>query len=99
MKPLGQVNLFAKLTGFASQADDRLRHRIAMAVGMFAVIFALIAVDFSPKKISGLEISKPSPVTVLAPRKITLLDMDKTQELRRRAAEAVPRGHRFDANA
>ena len=99
IKPRGDEDLWARVAVAVKSIDDRLLRRIAMAVGMFVVIFALIAVDFSPKKISGLEVSKPSPVTVRAPRNITLLDMERTQALRRRAAENVPRIHRFEVDA
>lgn len=99
MKVWGEENRFAGVIAAVKSIDSRLPRRIGMAVGMFLVIFALIAVDFSPQKISGLEVSKPSPATVRAPRNITLLNMDRTQALRRRAAENAPRIHRFDVGA
>lgn len=95
----GEDDRLTGLLAAVKNMDDRLLRRIGMAVGMFFVIFALIAVDFSPKKITGLEVSKPSPATVSAPRNITLLNSDRTEELRRRAADKALRIYRFEAGA
>jgi len=93
------VSAIARLRERAANADGRSLRRFIMAFATFTVVFALLAVDFSPKRISGLEVGRPSPVTVLAPRTITLLDMERTQTLRRRAADRVPPVHRFDVGA
>ena len=80
-------------------ADKRLAYRWLLALGAFLALFILLAVDFSPRTITGLEISKPSPVTVKAPRKITLIDVDTTQQLREQAAAEVQPVYRYDVDS
>lgn len=94
--------MFKRLSAIAEAVkagDKQVLQRLAMAAGMFIVIFGLIAIDFTPYKISGLAVNKPSPVTVRASRTITLLDQERTQQLRRRAVETTPRVYQFDVDA
>lgn len=93
------ISAIDRLREIAANVDRRSFRRLIMAFATFTVVFALLAVDFSPKRISGLEVGRPSPVMVMAPRTITLLDMERTQELRRRAADRVSRILRFDVGA
>ncbi len=89
-------NLVIRFFSFIKEIDKHLLKRSVMGLSIFLILFVLIAVDFSPKKISGLEISKPSPLTVKAPRSINLLDIQTTQDLRTQAAKAVPRVYKFN---
>lgn len=99
MSPLGDDNLIDRIIAAAVDIDKWLVRRAAIALGLFCALFILIAVDFSPKAISGLEVSKPSPVTVRAPRSIALVDAERTQERRRQAAETVSPVRRYDVNS
>ena len=89
-------NLVNRFFSFIKESDKRLLKRGLMGLTIFLILFVLIAVDFSPKTISGLEVSKPSPLTVKAPRAITLLDIETTQDLRTKAAEAVTKAYKFN---
>ncbi len=91
-----QKTLINRLLSFFKITDTRLLKRLSMLVGIFSILFVLIAIDFSPKAITGLEVSKPSPETIRAPRAITLLDVGKTLELRKQAAESISTVFRFN---
>lgn len=92
----GEAKLINRIVQKVGTADNWLLQRVLIGVGVFAVLFILLAVDFSPTAISGLEISKPSPATVKAPRSIEVVDEERTQELRRDAADQVEAVRVFD---
>ncbi len=92
----GEEGLIARLLHRVGASDKWLAQRIGVGIAVFAVLFVLLAVDFSPTAISGLEISKPSPATVRASRSIELVDEERTQELRLEAAEQVEPVRVFD---
>jgi cyclic-di-AMP phosphodiesterase PgpH len=73
--------------------------RPAMVLGVFLVLFALIALDFSPRSVTGVEVDKPSSITIRADRPVTLVDEARTQELRARAAARVPPVYRYDQDS
>ncbi len=87
---------FARLFGQPESSEKWMLQRLGIGAAVFFVLFVLLAVDFSPNVISGLEISKPSPSTVLAPRMISLVDEEKTQELSQAAAEEIETVYVFD---
>ncbi len=92
----GEEGLIKRLLHRIGVPDKWLAQRIGVGIAVFTVLFVLLAVDFSPTAIRGLEISKPSPATVRASRSIELVDEERTQELRREAAEQVEPVRVFD---
>ncbi len=92
----GNERLVKRLLRKAWATDKWLAQRVGVGIAVFTILFVLLAVDFSPTAIRGLEISKPSPATVRAPRSIELMDEERTQELRREAAEEVEPVRVFD---
>ncbi len=65
---------------------------------MFFIILALIlTIDFIPNQIN-LQAGEVSKVDIMAPRTVTFIDQQKTDELRKMAAESAPRVYEEDTN-
>ncbi|HAW60156.1 MAG TPA: metal-dependent phosphohydrolase [Actinobacteria bacterium] len=73
-------------------------HRALLALLIFAVITFILTVDFFPRRL-GLEVGKPSPQTINAPRTIEFVDQERTEELRREAARNVEEVYKRDVTA
>ena len=72
---------------------DQRTQRLTLVVSVFAVIYLIMVFVCMPARIN-LELGRPSPNTVYAPREA--IDEYATEQLRRAAAEAVPEA--FDYN-
>ncbi len=72
---------------------DQRTQRLTLVVSVFAVIYLIMVFVCMPARIN-LELGRPSPKTVYAPREA--IDEYATEQLRRAAAEAVPEA--FDYN-
>jgi len=66
---------------------DQRFQRISLVLVFFLVVTAVLSMDMPPKKI--LEVGKPSPETVRAPHFLSIIDSEKTEELRQRAADKL----------
>lgn len=66
--------------------DTRLQ-RLLLAAAIFAVVYTCLVLVSMPARVN-VELGKPSPRTVYAPR--DMIDEYTTEQLRRAAAEAVP---------
>ncbi len=71
--------------------------RLVIAIGFFAVLLTLIAFEIQPG--AGLEVGKSSPENVYAAKDFKYLDLKKTEEKRKEAANRVPEVIVYDEKA
>lgn len=73
--------------------------RLVLVFVLFAATSLVLFLDFLPRRLSGLEVGKPSPLTIKANRDIKIVDLEKTQDLREKASGNVKKVYKYDALA
>lgn len=63
--------------------------RSLLVILIFAIILAVLTIDFLPDRLTGIQVGKPSPKTIKATRAIEITDFEKTEALRKEAASHV----------
>ncbi|PKM81120.1 MAG: hypothetical protein CVU88_04185, partial [Firmicutes bacterium HGW-Firmicutes-13] len=81
------------LSNFSFLSINYLGKRLLLAVGLFTIILAILYFSVLPDRIS-LELGKPSPTTIFAPREA--VDYYTTNQHREEAAAAVPEAFDFE---
>lgn len=67
-----------------------------LGIGFFLIITAILATNFLPQTVRGIELGKPSPETIKAPRSIEFVNHEKTEELEEQAAKNVEPVYQYD---
>lgn len=81
------------ISSFSFLSTNYLGKRLLLTVGLFVIILSILYLSVLPDSVS-LELGRPSPTTIFAPREA--VDYYATKQLRDEAAEAVPETFEFE---
>ncbi|MFO7815778.1 MAG: HDIG domain-containing protein [Halanaerobiales bacterium] len=87
-------NRFSKWTDFNIQLNERYKRRISLII-FFVFIAIILTFNFFPNQID-LEVGEVSTSDVVAPRTVTFIDQEKTEQLRELAVESSSKVYEED---
>jgi hypothetical protein len=85
---------FNKWTDFNIQLNEKYKRRISLII-FFLFIAIILTFNFFPNQID-LEIGEVSTTDIVAPRTVTFIDQDKTEQLRELAVESSSKVYEED---
>lgn len=87
-------NRFDKWTDFDIQLNEKYKRRISLVV-FFIFIAIILTFNFFPNQID-LEVGEVSTTDIVAPRTVTFIDQEKTEQLRELAVESSSKVYEED---